>query len=124
VLAQLAEHESAYVVMARERGARGSVTLHITDNRVCICHVNVLPVGIFSFCHDAAEKGPNTKIQLIGSHAQVDTIHRSWTVPRQQGNRALEYFLVHGERDPSCYWVEQVSSLEHERADVRNDLGS
>jgi hypothetical protein len=121
LLAQLSEYERVYVVLARDRGARGSITLHVTDNRVGICHADMLPGGIFSFCHDPEEKGPDNKIVIVGSHAQVDSIHRSWTVPRQQGHQALEYFLLHGERDPGLNWVEQqrgqILSLERERAE-------
>jgi hypothetical protein len=121
LLARLPEREPVYVVLARDRGLRGSVTLHMTEDRTCICYVDTLPGrGIFSFCHDPDEKGPDNKIAIVGSHAQADYIHRSSTVPRQQGQRALEYFLLQGERDPGLNWVEQkeqVLSLEHERAE-------
>jgi len=119
-LALLPEREPVYVVLARDRGLRGSVTLHMTEDRTCICYVDTLPGGIFSFCHDPDEKGPDNKIAIVGSHAQVDYIHRSWTVPRQQGHQALEFFLLHGERDPGLNWVEQreqILSLERERAE-------
>ena len=82
--------------------------------------MDTLPRATFSFCHDPGEKGPDNKIAIVGSHAQVDYIHRSWTVRRQQGHQALEYFLLYGERDPGLNWVEQreqTLSLEHERAE-------
>jgi hypothetical protein len=120
LLARLPQREPVYVVLARDRGVRGSVTLHMSEDRTCICYVDTLPRGIFSFCHDPDEKGPDNKIAIVGSHAQVDHVHRSWTVPRQQGHQALEYFLLHGGRVPGLNWVEQreqVLSLEHEWAE-------
>jgi hypothetical protein len=116
LLAQLPEREPVYVVLARDRGLRGSVTLHMTEDRSSVCHL-VRPGGTTSFCHDREEKGPDNKVAIVGSHAQVDYIHRSWTIPRQQAHRALEYFLFHGDRAPGLNWVEQkeqILSLEHE----------
>ncbi len=117
LLARLPAREPVYVVLARDRGLQGSVTLHRTEDRSCVCHM-VRPGGTTSFCHDPDEKGPDNKVAIVGSHEQVDYIHRSWTVSRQQGQQALEYFLLHGERDPGLNWVEQkeqVLSLERER---------
>jgi hypothetical protein len=35
---------------------------------------------------------------------QVDEVHKSWTFPRENGMRAFEHFLLHGERHPRLKW--------------------
>jgi hypothetical protein len=42
---------------------------------------------------------------------QVDEVHKSWTIPKEDGMRAFEHFLLHGERHPRLTWVEQPGDL-------------
>jgi len=45
--------------------------------------------------------GPDEMVGFLLDNGQLDEIHRYWTVTRAEGLRALDYFLLHGERDPS-----------------------
>src|SRR5262249_40663122 len=42
---RIPEHEPVYVVLARNRGLLGSVTLHMTEDRTCVCYADTLPRG-------------------------------------------------------------------------------
>jgi hypothetical protein len=44
-------------------------------------------------------------------NAQVDEVHKSRTIPREDGMRTFEHFLLRGERHPRLKWVEQPGDL-------------
>lgn len=97
------KHDPLFIYLNRDLGDTGSVWVHATGGRALVTHMTQ-PGGIDSYCR-SKEVGPDTIIELP-IHGKQD-IHWSWTVPFSDGIRALEYFLEHGERDPSLCWVSE-----------------
>ena len=98
-------HERLVIYLDRDLGEAGSVWVHVTGDRAWVTHIT-LPGGVDSYCR-CKENGPDEKIGMMLSNGQEDMFHWSWTVPRSDGIRALEYFLEHAERDPSLCWVSE-----------------
>jgi hypothetical protein len=113
-IARYENYEQLAVYLDRDGGESGSVWVHATGDRAWITHFDELG-GVDSYCRDVCYHGPDEMIPFMLSNGQVDYIHRYWTVTWAEAVRALEYFLQHGERDPSLSWVAQPQSLQ-ERA--------
>jgi hypothetical protein len=111
VLAPYKEHERLVIYLDRDGGESGSVWVHLTGDRAWVTHFTQLG-GVDSYCRDPGGSPPDQTIGFLLSNGQEDDIHRSWTVTRAHGFRALEYFLRHRGRDPGLSWVEQPSSLQ------------
>jgi hypothetical protein len=105
------DHERLFVSLVRDGGKAGSVYVHVAGGRAWVTHFTQ-PGGIDSYCRDPNYAGPDEMVGFLLDNGQLDEIHRSWTVPRADGTRALEYFLLHGGRDPRLDWVEQPPSLQ------------
>lgn len=111
VLAQYQNHERLVVFLDRDDFESGGVWVHVTGDRAWVSHFT-MPGGVDSYCCDPDYTGPDTMVGFLLSNGQLDNIHRYWTVTRADGLRALEYFLLHGERDPDLNWVAEPQSLE------------
>jgi hypothetical protein len=104
------DHERLVLCLDRDEGESGSVWVHLTGDRAWVTHFAQLG-GVDSYCRDKGYRGE----ELVGfllDNGQLDQIHRYWTVARGEGFRALEYFLKHGQRDPSLSWVQGPKSLQ------------
>lgn len=109
-------HERLVIYLDRDLGESGSVWVHITGQRAFVSHTT-LPGGIDSYCRDSSCKSRNDTVGFLLSNGQLDEFHWTWTVPRTDGVKALEYFLEHGDRDPSLSWgVPRTSFLEPDAA--------
>jgi hypothetical protein len=87
------------------------VWAHFAGPRAWVTHYE-RPGGVDA--HARSTRGLKGLPERIGfriDNGQEDEVHRSWTVPRTDGMRALEYFLLHGERHPDLDWVEQPGDL-------------
>jgi hypothetical protein len=96
------DYERLVIYLNRDDGDSGLVWVHITGDRAWVTYMT-MPGGEDTYCRNI-EKSPDEKIGFWLSNGQEDLIHWSWTVPRFDGMRALEYFLQYGERDPSLCW--------------------
>jgi hypothetical protein len=110
-LARYENYEQLVVYLDRDGGESGLVAVHATGDRAWITHFDELG-GVDSYCRDVGYHGPDEMVPFMLSNGQVDDIHQYWTVSWAEGVRTLEYFLLHGERDPSLSWVAQPRSLQ------------
>ena len=89
----------------------GGVWAHFTGQRAWIVHFDS-PGGTDAY--PRSSRGLRRLPEQIGfrlDNGQVDEVHKSWTVPRRSGMIALEYFLLHGKRQPGLDWVERPGDL-------------
>ena len=105
------DEERLVVSLERDGGEAGSVYVHITGDRAWVGHFTQ-PGGIDSWCRDRDDAGSDKMLGFLLDNGQLDQVHRSWTIPRADGTRALEYFLLHGDRDPGLDWVSEPPSLQ------------
>ena len=120
------DHERLAVFLNRDGGDSGAVWVHLTGDRAWVTHFTEMG-GADSYCRDARYSGPDEMVGFLLDNGQLDDIHRYWTITRAEGLRALEYFLLQGERDPGLSWVEQPQSLQEPaepRAAADRGLGS
>jgi hypothetical protein len=111
MLAPYKGHERLVVYLNRDGGESGMVWVHLTGDRAWATHFTQ-PGGVDSYCCDPGYTGPDQMVGFLLSNGQLDSIHRYWTVTRAKGLQALEYFVRHGERDPSLSWVAEPKSLQ------------
>jgi hypothetical protein len=111
VLAPFKDHERLVVYLDRDGGELGSVWVHLTGDRAWVTHWTQ-PGEVDSYCRDERCVGSDQMVGFLLSNGQLDEIHRSWTVTRAAGRRAMEYFVQRGQRNPLLHWVEQPSSLQ------------
>ena len=89
----------------------GGVWVHFSGPRAWVAHFDC-PGGTDAYARSTSGLGRlPERIGFRIDNGQVDEVHKSWTVPRADGMRALEYFLLHGERHPRLRWVEQPGDL-------------
>jgi hypothetical protein len=105
------DHERLAVFLDRDGGESGAVWVHLTGDRAWVVYFTEMG-GVDSYCRDAGYSGPDELVGFLLDNGQRDDIHRYWTVTRAEGLRALEYFLLHGERDPGLSWAEPTQSLQ------------
>jgi hypothetical protein len=101
-------HERLVVYLDRDGGDSGSVWVHLTGDRAWVTHFTEIG-GVDSYCRDVTCGGPDEMVEFLLDNGQRDDIHRYWTVTRAEGLQALEYFLLHGERDPGLSWAQPES---------------
>ena len=111
MLAPYTKHERLVVYLDRDGGESGSVWVHLTGDRAWVTHFTQVG-GEDSYCRDVRYTGPGQMVGFLLSNGQLDDVHRYWTVTRAKGLRALEYFIRHGERDPSLSWAVPPKSLQ------------
>ena len=111
LLAPYRDHERLIVYLDRDGGDSGSVWVHRSGDRNWVTHF-VEPGGVDSYCRDPTYCGPDQMFGFLLSNGQLDDIHRHWTVSSVEGMRALEHFLLRGERDPGLSWVAEPQSLQ------------
>jgi len=105
------DHERLVVYLDKDGGQAGSVYVHRTADRAWVTHFETVG-GVDSYCRDVAFADSDEQIEFQLSNAQFDEIHKYWTVPADQAQQALEYFVQHGKRDPGLNWVTEPASLE------------
>lgn len=95
----------------RDECQAGCVWAHFNGKRAWVTHFDC-PGGIDSYAHSTRGlKGLPERIGFQIDNGQLDEVHRFWTISRADGMRALEYFLLHGERHPNLNWLEQPDDL-------------
>lgn len=104
--------QSFALYLDRDDFETGGVWAHFMRDRAWLAHFD-FPGGTDSYARDPTiNASDDERIGFRLNNGQVDQIHPSWTVTRNEGIKALEYFLVHGEQDPSLQWVSQPGDLE------------
>ena len=111
LLASHRDAERLAVYLERDEGERGSLWVHLTDERAWVTHWEQVG-GPDSYCRDAAYRGTDEMVGFLLPNGQEDEIHRAWTVSRVEGLNALEFFFLHGERDPSLTWEQEPETLQ------------
>jgi len=89
----------------------GGVWAHFSGLRAWVAHFD-FPGGCDAYAQST--RGLGRLPERIGfriDNGQVDEVHKSWTITRDEGLQALKYFLLHGERLPRLKWVEQPGDL-------------
>jgi hypothetical protein len=111
ILGPYQNHERLFIDASRDGGDSGYVFVHLTGDHAFVAHFTQ-PGGIDSYCCDRSQFRSDVVIGFKLDNGQLDKFPRFWTVSRADGLKAIEYFVEHGERDPSLDWVEQPQSLE------------
>lgn len=116
------DHERLAVFLERDGGDSGAVWVHLTGDRAWVTHFTEMG-GVDSYCRDVGYRGPDEMVGFLLDNGQLDHIHRYWTVTRAEGLRALDYFLLHGERDPGLSWAVPSQSLQDAEPSAAADRG-
>jgi len=102
---------SVALYLNRDDCQTGSVWAYFSGARAWVAHFD-FPGGTDAYARST--RGLARLPERIGfmiDNGQEDFVHRSWTIPRADGLRALEYFFLHGERHSGLDWVERPGNL-------------
>lgn len=95
----------------RDEFQTGGVWAHFSGPRAWVAHFD-FPGGTDAYACSTGGLGRlQEHIEFRIDNGQVDEVHKSWTIPRADGVRALEHFFLQGERHPRLHWVEQPGDL-------------
>jgi hypothetical protein len=109
----------AALYLNRDEFQTGGVWAHFSGPRAWVAHFDY-PGGIDSYARSTRGLGRvPVRFGFRIENGQVDEVHRTWTIPRADGMRALEHFLLHGERHPKLDWLEQPCDLGQPAPDKR-----
>jgi hypothetical protein len=96
---------SVALYLDRDHFESGGVWAHFTAERAWVVHYDC-PGGPPTEARSSAGPGRLPRsIPFRLDNGQMDNVDRERTIPRAEGMRALEYFLLHGRVDPELRWV-------------------
>ncbi len=102
---------SVALYLNRDEFQTGGVWAYFSGARAWVAHFD-FPGGADTYaCSTRGLSRLPERIEFRIDNGQVDEVHKSWTIPKADGMRALEYFLLHGERHPRIHWVQKPGDL-------------